>query len=744
MSTKDEIKKTNVKTNVKTNKKTNVKTNKPNVKTNNNKKIKTKKNYDKYKCKDLYKPFEKRVEEEFRKNDMDLSSINYNLEEQILKQLELVVSPSNVKPEDDFYSYINDRWLIDKEKESTSLIQLDNFRIVQSNINKKLVQIFNEYSKKHETKEALNMKQLIKSTKTFSTNMQSINNCTDFLNKYAEYSKKPDNYFKFLAYLNKNPIIAWSAPIVWGVQTDDYNPEYLISAFNSPKFTLTNYEMYFPELVKKNKQYQKFIDYYLEYLDKLFTNVFGANHGFDVNDVYACESDMMAQFGCSDHKNEEYNVVKLEDLDKYSFNYKDFLSELGYEKYPEKIVVSNLNYFNCINKLLKENWIKKKWKTYFLYMVLRNEQRFNITGHQITYDFQYKYLKGGLKNPDKSEAAVYVFTYCYNNFLNNKYIEHANDALIISYVTSLALDLKEVYTRIIQRNNWLETETKVKALNKLKNYRLEIGSKMIEALDPFVEFEETNPYKNLEKMGNKLIKRLISLVGSKLQVPSTLDWSQFPPKYTGNSSFIVNAFYTPNKNRIDVPLGYLQFPFVSLKQRGIEYNLAHVGFTIAHEMSHALDNTGSKYDASGKRLNWWTKKDAEHFKKIQENVIEQYEKFASYDNFKFDASLSIGENMADISAVAICIEYLRDFQLLNKYILPIQSISFKTFFIYYAYHQRQIVNNKAIHAQMLTNPHPLEKYRTNVPLSRIEIFRKLYRISKKDKMWWKTSDKIWS
>ena len=100
--------------------------------------------------------------------------------------------------------------------------------------------------------------------------------------------------------------------------------------------------------------------------------------------------------------------------------------------------------------------------------------------------------------------------------------------------------------------------------------------------------------------------------------------------------------------------------------------------------------------------------------------------------------------MADISAVAICMEYLRDFQLLNKYILPIQSISFKTFFIYYAYHQRQIVNNKAIHAQMLTNPHPLEKYRTNVPLSRIEIFRKLYRISKKDKMWWKTSDKIWS
>ena len=44
---------------------------------------------------------------------------------------------------------------------------------------------------------------------------------------------------------------------------------------------------------------------------------------------------------------------------------------------------------------------------------------------------------------------------------------------------------------------------------------------------------------------------------------------------------------------------------------------------------------------------------------------------------------------------------------------------------------------------MITNPHPLDKYRTNIPLSRMKVFRKLFNIKKKDKMWWHNTNKIW-
>jgi putative endopeptidase len=147
-------------------------------------------------------------------------------------------------------------------------------------------------------------------------------------------------------------------------------------------------------------------------------------------------------------------------------------------------------------------------------------------------------------------------------------------------------------------------------------------------------------------------------------------------------------------------------------------------------MSHALDDWGRKYNAFGVLDNWWTKKDIKEFNKLKNDVIKQYEVFAAYDGIKFDAAPSVGEDMADISGIAICQEYLRDFQLKNQDILPIQSLSFTSFFVYFAIQSRQQISKKAISAQLISNPHPLDKYRCNVPLSRTRIFRAIYNVKK--------------
>jgi predicted metalloendopeptidase len=91
----------------------------------------------------------------------------------------------------------------------------------------------------------------------------------------------------------------------------------------------------------------------------------------------------------------------------------------------------------------------------------------------------------------------------------------------------------------------------------------------------------------------------------------------------------------------------------------------------------------------------------------------------------------------------MCLEYLSDFQTKNEDILPIQTLSFEAFFVYFALQQRQIISKKAIAAQLKTNPHPLDKYRTNVPLSRLKVFRTMYNIKKGDKMWWPSTNRVW-
>ena len=57
---------------------------------------------------------------------------------------------------------------------------------------------------------------------------------------------------------------------------------------------------------------------------------------------------------------------------------------------------------------------------------------------------------------------------------------------------------------------------------------------------------------------------------------------------------------------------------------------------------------------------------------------------------------------------------------------------------------RQKLSKKAIAAQLKTNPHPLDKYRTNVPLSRIPVFRVINDIEKGDKMYWPSTNRVWS
>ena len=56
---------------------------------------------------------------------------------------------------------------------------------------------------------------------------------------------------------------------------------------------------------------------------------------------------------------------------------------------------------------------------------------------------------------------------------------------------------------------------------------------------------------------------------------------------------------------------------------------------------------------------------------------------------------------------------------------------------------RQKIHDEAFDIQLKTNPHPLDKYRCNCPLARLQMFRKLYMIKPKDKMYWPSDDTIW-
>ena len=154
---------------------------------------------------------------------------------------------------------------------------------------------------------------------------------------------------------------------------------------------------------------------------------------------------------------------------------------------------------------------------------------------------------------------------------------------------------------------------------------------------------------------------------------------------------MVNAYYRPTSNSIYVPLAYLQKPFIDLEQKGIEYNLAYIGYTIGHELSHCLDNMGSKFDADGNLRNWWTPEDKKRFETKIKDVVTQYEEFAKRDGIIYDAKVGTGENLADISGLSLAEEYLFYFQLANKNNSLVNKLSLQEFYVYCAVQSRQKV-----------------------------------------------------
>lgn len=703
---------------------------------------------------ETYKPFESTVEELFKQSGLDINSTNYNLEKEAIKDLKKAVSPSGIQPNEDYYSYVNERWLKSFKLETGQeyIVQVDDFRLIQDKVYRDLIGILNNYTNNPKTKntpEGKCINNAFKSFKSFNT-IEQVRCLAKTIVEYIDIFNENSTLWERLARINMNEIISWGSPFVWSINPDDKNPKIYRCYLEPPQVTLLDLDVYYDddEDSKKDKKYkQEQRLQYLAYLYTVFEIAFGENHGYNVKDIFDCEKEIVNASYCDLIKevdDDGYNLVtKEEALKNFGFNWEEFCKHLGFKKIPDDFVTSNINYLLCGTKLLKD-WNTPKWKTYWIYVYIRQQTRWTELGYLNFYEFQGKYLRGQEQNVDLSVLPIFGMGFTFNTFLTEQYNLLYRDERSVNYVTMIAEDLKIVFKRIIRRNTWMEKKTRIASLDKLDAIKFDIGLPKELTPDPLLNYKSDDPWGNLVKMSRWRHQQAVNLVGKDVIDIPAIDWSANPPKFISTQAYIVNAMYIPNKNSIYIPLGYIQKPFVDLDERGIEYNLSRIGFTIAHELSHSLDDFGSKYNKFGELNKYWTKHDEKEYKKIQENIVKQYETYAKYDGIEFDAWPSIGEDLADISGFAICLEYLRDFQQKNKDILPVQNLSFSAFFVYFALQIRQKISKKAILAQLKTNPHPLDKYRCNVPLSRSQIFRAIYNVKKGDKMWWNSLNNVWT
>ncbi len=191
-----------------------------------------------------------------------------------------------------------------------------------------------------------------------------------------------------------------------------------------------------------------------------------------------------------------------------------------------------------------------------------------------------------------------------------------------------------------------------------------------------------------------------------------------------------NANYQYLTNTMTFPAAALQAPFYD-KNKSASWNYGGIGAVIGHEISHAFDTNGAKYDEVGNKVNWWSEEDYKKFEEKAQAFVEQYNK-AEYIGRKVNGQRTVPENIADIGGLNVALELAKQQPDANL----------EDFYTSWATIWRHKALAEIDQYLLLVDPNPPSKIRVNAVVANSDDFYSTFGVKKGDKMYIAPEDRI--
>lgn len=330
-------------------------------------------------------------------------------------------------------------------------------------------------------------------------------------------------------------------------------------------------------------------------------------------------------------------------------------------------------------------------------------------------------LSGTPQAANKRKAAYYLAEGPYNQALGLWYADKRFSPEAKADVEKKVATMIDVYKARLEKAEWLTPETRAKAITKLNVITPHIGYP--EKLPVTYEKKIIDENLSLVENAQRLAQISIAHAWSKWNKPvDTTEW--------GMPAHMVNAYYSPQQNKIVFPAAILQAPFYSIEQSS-SANYGGIGAVIAHEISHAFDTNGASFDEHGSLNNWWMEEDYAAFKERTDKVIEQFDGIELH-GAKVNGKLTVSENVADLGGVACALEAAK----------KEADFSARDFFINFARIWRMKAREEYMQMLLAVDVHAPGKCRTNVTLTNFEEFHTEFEIQPEDSMWRDEADRV--
>ena len=405
-----------------------------------------------------------------------------------------------------------------------------------------------------------------------------------------------------------------------------------------------------------------------------------------------------------------------------NLNWQDILQQLGYKTKPDSLVVSNPKFMVSVDSMLNAISLDE-WKVYLQWNVMKDAAPF-LSNDFVNANFAFNQaLNGQKEQTPRWQRMSGLVDRQLGDLLGQLYVDKYFNQDAKVRMLELVKNLEKTFDSRIQKLDWMSAETKQRGLAKLHAFVEKIGFPDKWKNYDGLEIKRNDFLGNLRRCNQWQYEDNINKLGKPID---KTEWGMTPPT--------VNAYYSAQKNEIVFPAGILRFPFFDFKADDA-INYGGIGAVIGHEMTHGFDDQGRQFDADGNLNDWWTKADADEFKKRSDEVVKQYDGYTILDTLHVNGRLTLGENLADLGGLSIAYEAFKNTSQ-GKGDKKIDGFTpDQRFFLNWSQVWRNNILPEAAAQRILTDNHSPGMYRSNGPLTNIDAFYKAFNVKPGDAMY---------
>ena len=521
--------------------------------------------------------------------------------------------------------------------------------------------------------------------------------------------------------------IGVSAPYTPGVHQDAKDSTKYVFDLGQDGLGLPDRDYYLQHDVKM-EQARKQYGLYVEKMLALAGDKLAAK---DAKDVVALETDL-AKVQWTKVENRDpvkaYNKVMFAKLAALApgYDWQAYLADSGVQGKTDYLIVSQPSYISGFNKLLQKTPLPV-WKAYFRWQLLNDLAPYLSKSFvDERFAFYGTVLQDIPQNRPRWKRGIVLVEGAVGESLGKLYVAQYFPPEAKARMDQLVHNLLAAYQADLDTLDWMSPPTKQKAQEKLAKITTKIGYP-----SKWRDYSTLQIAKD-DLIGNVIRARVFEYNRNLNKLGKPIDRDEW-----GMTPQTVNAYYNPEMNEIVFPAAILQPPFFNPKADDA-VNYGGIGGVIGHEISHGFDDQGSQYDGAGNLLSapgWFTQEDLDKFKAKTHALVEQYAAYEPVPGYHVNGELTLGENIADNSGIAIAHKAYK-LSLGGKEAPVIDGLSGdQRFYAGWAQVWRGKTRTNALIELIKTDPHSPESVRGTVPEMNQAPFYDAYGVKEGDKMY---------